>query len=170
MAVDKEKVRALAKRAETIARASWRDFRENSVYLQLKVGLAISYGVLVVTTCALAPPAAPSSEVRLSTIPWGVADRTGVELQNYSLGTLSGHVVELHGSVLEFDGKTRSGPWRGPLPRLGEGAFVTIWPEMVFDDAGKPADNGLTLTRVRVYPEDRPERLVIDAVPKKDPR
>lgn len=170
MALDKEKLRALATKAEVFARERWRDFRENSVYFQLKAGLVVGYAVIVVATLVLAPPAAPSYKLRVETLEWGLGQRTMLELQNLKLGTLSGHIIEVQGTVVEFDGKAKSGTWRAPLRRLSEGDSEKLSPEKLLSAKNVPAGDNLTITRVRVYPKDDPDRVVVDGVPETAPR
>lgn len=160
------KVQVLVARARVLAREAWTDFRRNSVYFQIKAGLVAAYVVVVLATLVLAPPAPPAFKLAVGHVPWGVGQRTYLDFDNLELGGLKDVVIEVHGRVIEFDGKESRGPWRMTLPRLSEGDTVRIWPEKLLSDQHRPAGDNLEIARVRVYPKDDPEDVLVDAAPK----
>lgn len=163
----RSKVHALVVRARVLAREAWTDFRQNSVYFQIKAALVAAYIVIVLATLVLAPPPPPSFRLTAGHVPWGVAQRTYLDFDNLSLGTLRDVVLEVHGRVIEFDGRESRGPWRMTLPRVTQGESVRVWPEKLFSEQHRPAGDNLEISRVRVYPKGKPDSLIVDAAPKR---
>ncbi len=159
------RAKALIAEAQRRGREAWADFRRNSVYFQIKAALVIAYVAIVLATLVLAPPAPPTYSLSVGSLPWGVGKRTYIDLDNLDLGTLKGVVIEVHGRVVEFDGKESRGPWRMTLPRLAEGDTVRLWPEKLLSDEQRPAGDNLDVSRVRVYPADDPSDILVDAAP-----
>lgn len=164
--VQGSKAQVLVARAKVLAREAWTDFRSNSVYFQLKAGLVAAYVAIVLATLVLAPPSPPAFALSVGHVPWGVAQRTYLDFDNLDLGTLKDVVVEVHGRVIEFDGKESRGPWKTALPRLSEGDTVRIWPEKLLSAQHRPAGDNLEIARVRVYRADDASDVIVDAAPK----
>lgn len=164
------RAKALAERGRVIAREAWIDFRRNSLYFQAKAGLVVAYIGIVLATLILAPPSPPTFGAVTGSVPWGVGKRTFIDLDNYDVGNLKDVIVEVHGTVIEFDGKESRGPWRMRLARLSEGDTVRVWPEKLLSDNNRPAGDNLDVSRVRIYPADDPSDILVDAAPtpKKD--
>lgn len=161
------KLRALVGRGQELVREAWSDFRRNSVYFQIKAALVAAYVVIVLATLVLAPPPPPAFRLTVGHVPWGVAQRTYLDFDNLDLGSLRDVVVEVHGRVIEFDGKETRGPWRMSLPRLPEGESIRIWPEKLLTEQHRPAGDNLEISRVRVYPSGKPDAPLVDAAPKR---
>jgi hypothetical protein len=162
---DKEKLQELAERAKEWAQLTWAEFRRNSVFYQLRVGLVVGYVGIVLATLLLAPPSPPTYKLLAGSVPWGVGQRTYLDVDNLELGTLKKIVIEVHGSVMEFDGKVKNGPWKVSVSRLSEGDTRRVWPEQLIGPDQKPAGNNLRITRVVIYEEGDPGDPLVDDAP-----
>lgn len=126
----------------------WGEFRARSGFYQARVAVVLAYLVIVVATVLFAPPSPPTYDVKVGEVPWGFSQRTYIDVTNLSLGDVEDAVVEVHGVVVEFDGKESRGPWKQAVKRLEEGQQVRVWPEGLFDAKKRPAGNNLKVSRV----------------------
>lgn len=126
----------------------WGEFRARSGFYQARVAVVLAYVLVVVATVLLAPPAPPTFQIKVGQVPWGFSQRTYVDVTNLDLGDVEEGQIEVHGRVLEFDGKESRGPWFFPVKLLKEGEQVRVWPEALFDRKKRPAGNNLQVERV----------------------
>jgi hypothetical protein len=145
----------------------WHEFRENTIYFQIKAGLVIAYVAVAIFSIIIAIPSEAEYRVYVGGLTWGTGVRTYLDVHNDKLGTLNEVVLEVRGTVTEFDGKKRTGPWRKKVRRIGEGDVERVWPEDLLDAEHKPAGSNLAITRVIVYSADDKTEVFIDAAPTK---
>lgn len=151
----------LAEKSKGATQEMWVDFRRNTIYLQLKVGLAVAYALVAVLTLVLAPPAALSFRASTGSLAWGVGKRTYLELENRDEGSLENAIVEVHGSMVSFDGTQKQGTWTVALPQLDEGEKVRFWPEQMRAPDATPAGDNLQIDRIRIVDAEDPTDVLI---------
>ncbi|MFZ9889079.1 MAG: hypothetical protein ACO3JL_16400, partial [Myxococcota bacterium] len=151
----------LADKGKGATQEMWVDFRRNTVYLQLKVGLVAAYVVVVLLTVLLAPPSPTTFRANTGSLAWGVGKRTYLELENHDEGDIENAVVEVHGTVVSFDGTQKQGPWTVALPQLDEGEKIRFWPEQMRAADATPAGNNLQIDRIRILDADDPTDVLL---------
>lgn len=139
----------------------WVDFRRNTIYLQLKVGLGAVYAVVVLLTLVLAPPAAVTFRASTGSLAWGMGKRTYLELENRDEGTLENVIVEVQGAMVTYDGTQKQGTWTVELPQLAEGEKVRFWPEQMRAPDASPVGDNLQIDRIRIVDAEDPTDEII---------
>ena len=132
----------------------WTDFREESPYFQAKVGLVAAWLLISTLTIAIAPPATIPFIVEQQAIPFGASKKTILVILNQDGGDIPEGIVEVHGTLTEFDGKEIPGVWATKVVAIPEGVKTTLSTEKFFDKKGIPPGYNLHIDSVRILDGD----------------
>lgn len=126
----------------------WRTFREESPYFQAKVGLVAAWLLISVVTIVLVPPAPHPFLVETKMLNFGLAEKTTLIIMNQAGGDLDAGVVEVSGTMTDFDGKKTPGRWATKVIAIPQGLKTTLSTESFFDAKGLNPGYQLQIDRV----------------------
>lgn len=131
------------------------DFKRQSKYFQWRAGVVAGYVLLVVLTFAVAPPPGESNpidvQVEAASIPWGVSNKTIIELVNQSGDDYDGLMVVVEGAnVNDEDGAQTPGTWSYSRTKLREGETLQLEAKHFINDAGEGPTLGFIPKAVEV--------------------
>ena len=143
-------VKENADKAKTFVLEKWRDFREESPYLQAKFALVGAWIVVAVVTIAMVKPAIIPFVVEQQTYSFGLATRTSLNILNVDGGDLDEAVVEITGTLTDFDGRRTSGVWRTKQVIIAEGPKSTFGMDQFSNDKGEVPNAQVQIDNVRI--------------------
>lgn len=114
----------------------WSDFREQSPYFQAKVALVTGWVVVTLLTVVLVPPSPATFVVEQRMISFGLAEKTAVMIFNRAGGDIPDGVVQVRGTMTDFDGKKTQGIWTTKGIPILQGVKTTLATESFFDPKG----------------------------------
>lgn len=132
----------------------WQDFREESPYFQAKVGLVAAWIVVSVLTIAIAPPPTVPFIIQQHKVNFGLSVKTAIEIQNQDGGDIVEAIVEVRGTLTEFDGKKIPGVWRTKPITIAEGLKTTLSTESLYDQKGLHPSYQLDVQTLTIYDGD----------------
>jgi len=159
MAIDWPKIKtALLDLADQIREAAldfFDDFKRQTKYFKARVGVIAGYVLLVALTLIIAPPAGESNplDVRIeaTSIPWGVGNKTIIELVNESGSDYEGLTVVVDGMDVNDDTKKRTpGSWSYSRRRLREGEQLQLEAKHFTDEQGLGPNLGFLPSSVEI--------------------
>ncbi len=135
MAIDFNKIKArLAELAFEVKEASlnfWDDFKRQTPYFKARAGVITGYILLIALTLVVAPAPTASNPidavVKATSLPWGVRNKTVIEIFNDSGDPYENVVVVVEGNEQVQEGQpARAGRWKYTARKLGEGKRMQI--------------------------------------------
>ncbi len=132
----KETALETAQQGKALLLDRWRGFREESPYFQAKVGLVAAWVVVSLLTLLLVPPTRATFVVEQKMINFGLAEKTTLIIANQKGGDLTRGVVEVTGTMIDFDGKKTPGRWATKVIAIPQGLKTTLATESFFDAKG----------------------------------
>ena len=143
-------VQGSALKAKGFALEKWRDFREESPYFQAKFALVGAWLVISVLTIAIVPPDTIPFVVEQQTYSFGLGTRTSLNILNVDGGDLDEAVVEVTGTLTDFDGKKTAGMWRTKQLIIAEGPKTTLGMDQFTNDKGEIPNAQVQIDLVRI--------------------
>lgn len=140
-----------ARKVKTFALEKWRDFREESPYFQAKFALVGAWILVSVVTIAVVRPDTIPFVVEQQTHSFGLSTRTTLLILNVDGGDLDEAVVEIGGTLTDFDGKKTMGIWRTKQVVLAEGLKATFEMDTFANDKGEVPNAQVQIDNVRVF-------------------
>ncbi len=137
-------------KAKTFALEKWRDFREESPYFQAKFALVGIWVVVGIVTIAVVPPDTIPFVIEQQTYSFGLGTRTSLNILNVDGGDLDEAVVEVSGTLTDFDGKKTSGVWRTKQLVIAEGPKTTLGMDQFKNDKGEIPNAQMQIANVRI--------------------
>ena len=112
----KARVAEFSIRVKEVALDLLDDFKEQTVYFKQRVAVISGYAGIVILTLIFAPIAAVSNpidvQIKATAIPWGLREKTVVEVRNNSSDAYKKLRVVVKGNNPAFDGRpASSGNW-----------------------------------------------------------
>lgn len=146
MAVDiqklKERLLDLVQRGREAALNFWDDFKRQTPHFKQRVAVVGGYAGLVLLTLIVAPVAGVSNPidavVKATSLPWGVRNKTVIELLNDSGDVYKNLVVVVEGTEVVSEGAAaRSGRWKYTALSLKEKGRMQIEAKNLIDENGQ---------------------------------
>ena len=135
------------------------DFKEQTVYFKQRVAVISGYVGIVVLTLVFAPVGQASNpidaEIKATAIPWGLREKTVIEVRNTSSDDYQNLVVTVEGQNPSFEGSPASqGRWTFSTKTLRAGGELQLESKHFHDDKGLAPNIDVIPARVQVQCED----------------
>lgn len=144
-------VKAQAHKLKTFLLEKWRAFREESPYFQAKFALVGIWIVVSLLTILVVKPAVIPFVIEQQTYSFGLGTRTALNITNVDGGDLDEAVVEITGTLTEFDGRKTSGVWRTKKLIIVEGLKSTFGMELFRNDKGESPNTQVQIENVIIF-------------------
>ena len=135
------------------------DFKRQTRFFKMRVGVITSFVVLTLATLLIAP--APGidnpidAHVQATSLPWGMRNKTIIEVRNNSGDDYEKLIVIIEGSGAEIEnGPSVTGRWRYTKSSLGEGQSLQIESKNLANEKGQHPAVDFSPTRVEVQCSD----------------
>jgi hypothetical protein len=130
----------------------WLEFRERSGFFQARVAIVVAYVVVVIATLTIFPVPAPSLDVKVTQVQFGLSERTKVVVKNLDLGKIRKADIVIYGQGTQIDGSQKADRWKTRKDVfLPENEPLALESRDLRSDSGRSAPASFTVDKLEVY-------------------